>query len=212
MSVHFQDSEQTLSGTLLQTAAAIPDEQVSLRSLLSLMGEHGLLMFCLMLTVPFLLPVSIPGISTVFGVVIILIGIGISLNRVPWLPEFLMRREVAAADLRLTLQRAAGLVTRIDRLTRERLPVLTHGATINRLNGLAVIVGGILLLFPLGLIPLSNTLPALAIVGLVIGMAQRDGLFVVFGYLMLAVTALYFSGLAVGVLAAGQGLQALLAG
>ena len=45
-----------------------------------------MLLVCVFLTLPFLLPVSIPGVSTVFGLAIILIGVGVTLNRVPWLP------------------------------------------------------------------------------------------------------------------------------
>ncbi|HEX2619761.1 MAG TPA: exopolysaccharide biosynthesis protein, partial [Phototrophicaceae bacterium] len=193
----------------LQTDS-LQTEKIRLRTLLELAGEQGLLFFCALLTIPFLLPVSVPGVSTVFGVVIILIGIGVTLNRVPWLPHMVMEREFKTIDLIPALQKGAQLFTRLDKWVRPRLRILTHGVTVNRFNGLVLTLGGVLLLFPLGLVPLSNTLPALVILFLAIGILQRDGLFIIFGYGMLAVTVIYFSGLAMGLLLAGQGIHHLI--
>jgi hypothetical protein len=215
MPVEFQDTEQTLSETLNKVADSLQTdslqtEKIRLRTLLELAGEQGLLFFCALLTIPFLLPVSVPGVSTVFGVVIILIGIGVTLNRVPWLPHMVMEREFKTIDLIPALQKGAQLFTRLDKWVRPRLRILTHGVTVNRFNGLVLTLGGVLLLFPLGLVPLSNTLPALVILFLAIGILQRDGLFIIFGYGMLAVTVIYFSGLAMGLLLAGQGIHHLI--
>jgi hypothetical protein len=82
----------------------------------------------------------------------------------------------------------------------------------NRLNGLGILFGGILLAAPLGLIPFSNTLPALAILCLAVGISQSDGVFVLSGYLLLAATVLYFTILALLAFAAGQGLSGLILG
>jgi hypothetical protein len=87
-----------------------------------------------------------------------------------------------------------------------RLRYLTSGATINRINGLALTAGGVLLLFPLSFIPFSNTLPALAVMLLALGMLQRDGYFILAGYVALLVTVLYFGGLALLVVMGGQSL------
>ncbi|MBC8098315.1 MAG: exopolysaccharide biosynthesis protein [Armatimonadetes bacterium] len=210
MAVKFNDTGNRLSDTLAATAAALTSETVSVRQLMTLVGEQGLLFFCMVLIIPFLLPVSIPGVSTVFGAVIILLGIGVILNRLPWLPEALMKREMRTADLLPALERGARLFARLDAMTRARLTFLTHGPTVNRLNGLGLTLGGILLIFPFGFIPLSNTLPALAILCFAVGMLQRDGLFILLGYLMLVATIVYFAGLLLGALAAGAGIRDLL--
>jgi hypothetical protein len=183
-----------------------------LRELLAKLGEQGLLLCCLFLAIPFLLPVSIPGISTAFGVVIILIGIGVTLNRVPWLPRQLLERRLATSHLAHAFERGAHLIARLEKVIRPRLYRLTHGRVINRLNGSAVVLGGILLLFPLGLIPFSNTLPALAVLFLAIGILQRDGLFIVVGHIMNVLTTLYFGALAAAAALAGHGLMSLVGG
>jgi len=210
MTVQFQDSRDTLSQTLTNTASSISGEQITLRQLLELIGEQGLLLFCMILVIPFLLPISIPGVSTVFGLVIILIGIGVTLNRLPWLPRRLMERAVATANLVEAMKKGAEMFARLDRVIRPRLLPLTDGAVINRINGLGLTLGGILLLFPLGLVPFSNTLPGIAVLFLAVGILQRDGLFIIAGHLMNVVTIIYFAALAIGALLAGQGLMSLI--
>jgi hypothetical protein len=164
----------------------------------------------MVLTIPFLVPVSIPGVSTVFGLVIILISIGIILNRLPWLPNRIMQREFETASLTPTLEKGAELFKRMDRWVRPRLNFLTDGAAINRINGLALLFGGLLLIFPFGFIPFSNTFPGWAILFLAVGMLQHDGAFILIGYILLVVTVIYFGGLLGGALLAGGSLLELL--
>ena len=89
---------------------------------------------------------------------------------------------------------------------RPRLTRLTTGAVMNRVNGLALTAGGVLLLFPLSFVPFSNTLPAVAILLFALGMLQRDGYFILGGYLALLATVVYFAGLALLVVMGGQSL------
>ncbi|HSF01391.1 MAG TPA: exopolysaccharide biosynthesis protein, partial [Solirubrobacterales bacterium] len=73
-------------------------------------------------------------------------------------------------------------------------------------HGLALVLAGVLLMFPLGLVPFSNTLPGIAILLLSLGIVERDGLFIVGGHLMNLATIVYFGVLAFGAYKAGQGL------
>ncbi len=210
MSVQFRDSEKSLSATLIEVSGSIDGESVTLRRLFELIGEQGLLLFCMFLTIPFLIPVSIPGVSTIFGLAIILIGVGILLNRLPWLPSRLMERELKTADLKPAFERGAQIFARLDRVIRPRLPFFTQGALAARINGGAIIFAGVLLMAPLGLIPFSNTLPALAILFLAVGILQGDGVFILLGYVMIVATLIYFGFLAVGAILAGQGISSLI--
>lgn len=210
MSVPLHNPETSLGETLQSMSNSITQPEISLRELLELIGEQGMLVFCMFLTIPFLLPVSIPGVSTVFGLVITLIGIGVTLNRVPWLPARLMNRTIERVHLLPALEKGAALFTRLDKVVSPRILALTHGATINRMNGLLLVLGAILLMAPFGLIPFSNTIPALAILFLAVGMLQRDGIFVLLGYLALVGTIVYFGALIGAAILAGQGLSSLL--
>ncbi len=79
----------------------------------------------------------------------------------------------------------------------------------NRVNGLAIMSAGLLLMMPLGFIPFSNTLPGVAILLFSAGMIQRDGATVLGGYLFLSLTVVYFAALAYAAVWAGQGAQQL---
>jgi hypothetical protein len=205
-SVEFHDTGGKLSAALLEVTASLPAETVSLRELLRLIGEQGLLLVCALLSLPFLIPVSIPGVSTVFGLAIILIGIGVTLNRVPWLPRRILDRPLATAPLRQAFRAQARMVARFERFIRPRLTVLTASAALNVVHGLALVLAGVLLMFPLGLVPFSNTLPGIAILLLSLGILERDGVFIVAGHLMNVATIIYFGALALGAYKAGQGL------
>jgi hypothetical protein len=207
--VQFADTRESLYQALTRAIDSIDGATITLRRLLSLVGEHGLLFLCALLTIPFLIPVSIPGVSTVFGAAIILVALGITTNRMPWLPDRLMDRELDAVKLSAILRRGANVVARVETYIRPRAQALTDGSFASRVNGLALIFAGILLMAPLGLVPFSNTLPAFAILLLAVGMSQRDGLVVLAGHAMILATLVYFAVLAWLAFAAGMGLAGL---
>jgi hypothetical protein len=192
------DEETTLREKLDQVVRRLPPEQVSLAQILALIGKEGLLLFCIFLTLPFLVPVSIPGVSTVFGAVILLIGVSILFDRTPWLPERFMCKEFPADKLRTAITKGIGWVQRLEKISRRRWLGLTHGSVMHVINGVMVILGAVLLMAPFGLIPFSNTPPGLAVLLLAIGILQRDGLCILLGYVTNALTIIYFAVLILG--------------
>ncbi|MCF6370156.1 exopolysaccharide biosynthesis protein [Rhizobium halophilum] len=206
----FNDSSTTLSETLRALIGRIDGKTVSLREMMAQVGEHGLLLMCALASLPFLIPVSIPGVSTVFGFAIILISLSITFNRLPWLPKRILDRRLDTTKLVPALEKGASLVSRLDAYIKPRMASFVAGRVMNRLNGLAIAFGGVLLMFPLGFVPLSNTLPGIAILLLATGMIQRDGLIVAAGYAFLVFTAIYFVALGFLAFSAGQGLAEIL--
>jgi hypothetical protein len=190
--------ERTLAESVEAVIRSLSGDVVTLREVLCLIGREGMLIFCVFLTLPFMVPVSIPGVSTVFGLVILFIGAGIMTNRPPRLPDRLMQKAFPADKLRLALEKGAVWVQRLGRISRPSIPVLTHGVGMLRLNGLLLIAGALLLMAPFGLIPFSNTLPGLAILFLAVGMLQRDGRSIILGYITVVSTVLYFIFLLLG--------------
>ncbi|MCR5859103.1 exopolysaccharide biosynthesis protein [Mesorhizobium sp. J428] len=212
MSIEFADTRESLYQALTRAIDSIEGSTITLRKLLALVGEHGLLFLCALLTIPFLIPVSIPGVSTVFGAAIILVSIGITTNRMPWLPDRIMDKEMDAVKLSGILRRGAEVVAKVETYIRPRAQGITGSGIASRINGLALIFAGVLLMAPLGLVPFSNTLPAFAILLLAVGMSQRDGLVVLAGYAMIVATLIYFGVLAWLAFAAGQGLAGFFGG
>jgi hypothetical protein len=177
----------------------LPSSGVTLAEIRDLVGQDGLLVLTAILTLVFMVPVSIPGVSTVFGVAILLIGISRLLGRNLWLPKRIAQRVLPADSLRTGLNQGSIWLHRLERVSRpHRLKWLASTGLMDTLNNCALILGAVLLMAPFGLIPFSNTLPALALLFLAIGLLQRDGLCILFGHLANLATIIYFIVLLVG--------------
>lgn len=209
--VRFRNPEIRLSAALATTASAVRGHAVTLRELLLLVGEQGLLVFCAILAVPFLLPVSLPLMSTALGLPMILIGSAVMLNRVAWLPDRLLDHSMPTETVQLVLLRAAGWAEKFEHLVRPRLLGLSGAPLVNVANGAVLVLTVLLLMAPLPLVPLSNTVPAIAIMLLALGMAERDGVVILLGYLMALVSAAYIGILLWLLVKVGMNLPEVLA-
>ena len=194
-------AEMTLSERIEDVIRNLSGDTVTLREILNAIGREGMLVFCIFLTLPFMVPVSIPGVSTVFGLVIGLVGVGVMADRPPRLPDRLIRKQFPVDRLRVALEKGAVWIHRLGRISGPSIPLLTHGVGMARINGFMLIASALLLMAPFGLIPFSNTLPGLAILFLAVGMLQRDGRSVLLGYGTVVLTVLYFAFLLLGGLA-----------
>ncbi|MGH8852816.1 MAG: exopolysaccharide biosynthesis protein [Telluria sp.] len=180
----------------------LPRNGITLSELVHQVGNEGLLILTALLTLVFLLPVSIPGVSTVFGAAILLIGASRLFGRELWIPAKLRHRMIGTRKLRPALRKALPWLQKIERVSKpNRIQWLVAEGPVEHLNNLSMILGAVLLMMPFGLIPFSNTLPAVALLFLAIGLLQRDGVCVLLGYISNFATIVYF-----GVLIGGGGL------
>jgi hypothetical protein len=177
----------------------LPPDSLTLAELRDLVGQEGLLLLTALLTLVFMIPVSIPGVSTVFGAAILLIGVCRLLGRGLWMPKRFRERSFPSDKIRNALTGGMAWFRRLERISRpHRWRWLTSGFLMDLINNGALILGAILLMAPFGLVPFSNTLPALALLLLAIGLLQRDGACIVLGHLTNLATIAYFTALIVG--------------
>jgi len=208
--IRFHNPEVRISAALAAAQAAVRDPVVTLRELFALLGEQGLLVFCGVLAAPFLLPVTLPAMSAVFGAPMLLIGFAVMVSRVPWLPARLLDRRMPAGTVRQVLGKVRGWALRFEHLVRPRLLGLSGSATINVINGGLIIMDVLLLMAPLPLVPFVNSVPALAIILLCFGMAERDGVVIMLAYFVSLLALAYVGGLMLLVLYAGMRHEAAL--
>jgi hypothetical protein len=206
MSAQLRQVDRRVSAVLSEMVCSLPAAGLTLHELLALLGACGPLLLCVVLTIPFLLPVSIPGLSLLFGAVIALNAMSLITHRSPWLPERLLYWRLAAAHLVPVLEKGVRLLAHLQKWIRPRLLPLTHGPIVGRVNGLLLLLCGILLMAPVPL-PLSNTLPAYGALFLAIGSLERDGYAVLAGYVMVLLTLVYF---VVVTMVGGVGVRTLL--
>jgi hypothetical protein len=187
--VPFEVEDKSCSQVLFDLMQTAPRDGMTVRALIHALGERGLLMACMLFSLPSLLPIPIPGMSVPQGLVITLIGLGIVLNRAPLLPERLLEYRLPHKSLFQILEKGARLFHRIEKVSYPRLLPLTHG-WVHALNGVLLVGGAIVLSLPLP-IPFSNVLPAYGILFTAFGTLQRDGWLVLAGYGMYVLTGLY---------------------
>lgn len=179
--------------------ASMPPDRVTVAEIRDLIGDEGVLMLTMLLCIIFMVPVSIPGVSTVFGAAILLSGISRLFGRKLWLPGRVARRSLPADKVKAGLNKGSKWLRRMERISKpHRLKGLVSAGIMDTLSNLALILGAVLLMAPFGFVPFSNTLPALALMFLAIGLLQRDGLCILLGHLTNLATIAYFAVLVLG--------------
>lgn len=187
-------AERSPAEKLEATIEALPAGAVTLAQVRDLFGSDGLMLLTAFLTIVFLVPVSVPGVSTVFGAGILLIGVSRLFRLQLWLPKRIERRLVDTERLRAALRRGLVWFRRLERISRpHRIAWAASDGAVRAVNDCAIILGAALLMAPFGLIPFSNTFPAIALLFLAIGSIQRDGLFILLGHVSNLVTIAYFA-------------------
>ena len=135
---------------------------------------------------------DIPGVPTTIGLVVIIVSSQMVIGRTSfWLPGILLNRSVSAAKLRKALtwlQRPARFV---DRLVRPRLLAVTSGVATRVIASLCLLVGAAMP--AMDFVPFTGNVAGLALTAFGLSIIAHDG--------VLAIGALVFTVLAVGLLA-----------
>ncbi|MEI6107884.1 MAG: exopolysaccharide biosynthesis protein [Opitutae bacterium] len=197
---------QKLSVELNDLRTRVGQRPVTIRELLYVLRGRAYLLLVILLALPFLQPVPLPGLSTPLGLAICLICLRLALGQRPWLPKSIQRKELPGGFVPRVLDLAAKIISWLERVLRPRWLVLTDHPLIRQLHALMMFSGASILLLPLP-IPFSNNLPAWSILLLACGLLERDGRAIVLGYLMLAVSIVYIWLFGE---AAAQGLEVLM--
>ncbi len=183
----------TLSQELHGLAEQFADHRITLGEVMATLGHRASGLMIIILALPFCSPISIPGLSVPFGAVILVLGACYVVGRPPWLPRRLLAVQLPPRFFRAVLEGASKFIGWIEKRLRPRWPWLTGSTALMRTHGLVVCLGAFLLLLPLGGIPFTNTLPALAVVLATLGMMERDGLALATAYAFLLGTLIYFA-------------------
>ena len=169
------------------------DEPVPLGAIFDELGGRASALLIVVCALPFSTPISIPGLSTPFGLVILLLASRYFLGLPPWLPERLRQVVLPAAFFTKVLNASSSLVGWIERRLTGRLGILADEEWKLRLHAGVVICAALLLMLPLPpLPPFTNTLPALTAVVMTFASLKRDGVGVLAGYGVFAFTVGYF--------------------
>jgi len=148
--------------------------EVPLGELVSRLGEKGLGLIVVVLSIPFLQPIPMFGLSTVLGLVMMVVGIAIFLEKQAWMPRRLAKRTVPASLVIAICHGGRKVFAVLERFIRPRGNFMHQGRSMKRMSGLFIFLSAFLLALPLP-IPGTNTPPAAALLLLSLGFIERDG-------------------------------------
>ncbi|ESW60771.1 MAG: ABC transporter permease [Rhodobacter sp. CACIA14H1] len=164
-------------------------ERVSVSDLMRAMDARAVAALILLFALPNVVPTP-PGTSSILGLPLLYLTAQAMLGKLPWLPAIIADRSMTRADFNSFVGRVTPLLARVERLLRPRFLFITS-ATGERVIGGLCFVLAVVLALP---IPLGNMLPALAISLMALGVLERDGVWVVIGALVGALSMVIVSG------------------
>lgn len=172
---HADNPKQGFTTLVASLAASSGPEGLTLREIRDDLDERGFGLMILILAIPCLVP-ALYGVPQIVGIPILLLAGQMLAGRIePWLPEVVLKRRVSKA----WLDRMADFSTKrmgwFERLSRPRLTVFAEGWA-ERVVALFMILATLTIV-----LPMTNTVPSVALTLLAVGLIQRDGLFVLAG-------------------------------
>lgn len=182
---------KTLREVVDRLCIAGDGDEVSVQDILDTLGKRS---FAPLLLVPSVLLVSplsgVPGAGTFGAILMALISAHLVMGwERLWLPGFVLRGHVSRERMTKAARFLRPATAFIDRLVGPRLTFLTHGF-FPRIIGL-ICLGIALVMPPLELVPMANSIAASAIAGFALALVTHDGLLVILA-LLIAGVGLYF--------------------
>lgn len=189
---HTDDPKQSFTALMGGLAAMSGPEGLTLREIRDDLDERGFGLMILILAIPCLVP-ALYGVPQIVSIPILLLAGQMLAGRIePWLPEAVLKRRVSKA----WLDSMADFVTKrmgwFEHLSRPRLTVFAEGWA-ERVAALFMILATLTIV-----LPMTNTVPSVALTLLAVGLIQRDGLFVLAGAAVAAGWATILALVAIG--------------
>lgn len=175
---------------------------LTLKDIFDTFGPDGHSILILFLILPFLQPIPLFGLSSIFGLLIAVIGAFAYAKKPPWLPERWGQKKISAQTISKIVDGAERIFKKLSFLFHARWSFLFH-APFKHINVFLLILNAVLLALPLP-IPFSNALPAWMILFQALAHLEEDGLFIIFSYVQTFLCMIYFFYLYKGV---GASLQ-----
>jgi hypothetical protein len=185
------DLPRRFSSELRELIVRFDDRPVRLGEILEATQGRGYYLLLVLIALPFVGPIPLPGFSIPFGFAVTLVGIRLGLARTPWLPQRLLQREFPPHFLGKVIQAASRIMQGIEFFLRPRFGFVREHAIFGRIAGVLIAISGLMLMLPLPL-PFSNSLPAWTVLLLAAGTLGRDGLFFFAGCVSFTTSVAYF--------------------
>jgi len=196
---------ERLSSSLRAILGHSEETSVTLNDLLNQTGGRGLYLVMILLCLPFITPIPLPGFSNVVGPVISLLAIRLAFRLPPHLPRFIGAREISRRRLHSFIAASAKFIQVLEGLARPRFSRWLDWQAIRFSNALILALMGLLLALPIPpVLPFTNSLPCWAIIIMALAIMEADGVLILLGYAIGLGTLIYLFFFA-GIIVAGIG-------
>lgn len=173
-------------------------ESLTLNKLIVTTEGRGLYLVVILLSLPFIVPISLPGVSTVLGLTIALLCFRLAFRLPPRLPKFMGERPLPPDLQRKVLAGSVRFLKLVEKLVKPRRTKWMTARWAHCGNALLMTLMALFLAMPFPpLPPFTNSLPCYAIILLAASMMEEDGVLIWFGYAVALGTIIYL-GLVVG--------------
>jgi len=167
---------------------------MTLNELMQRTHGRGIFLVIILLSLPFIAPIGLAGLSNVLGCVIMLLALRLALGLPPRLPRFMGDRPLPTQRLEKIARGSVKFLQVIEKWVRPRQTEWMTWTSARRGNALLLAFMAFLLALPIPpLILFSNTLPSYAIILLAASMMEEDGVLIWFGYAMSLATVIYLA-------------------
>jgi hypothetical protein len=180
-----------LSEQLADLRLRFAERRASLREVLVALEARAFTLLMILLALPFIAPVSVPGSSTPLGLLIAGVAVQLAFGRLPWLPRRVFDWRLPAGFFTKVIPVTQRIVVKLERVLHPRWPQFVELPSWRAAHLLTITFAALMLALPI-FIPLTNMLPGWAILLLACGLLERDGVFIALGYGMLAITMVFF--------------------
>jgi len=171
-----------------------PDAPLTINQLLARTEGRGIYLVVILLSLPFVVWVSVPGMSTLCGPAILVLAGRLAVGKPARLPRTLGDRPLSPRLQRTVLSGGLKFCRLLERGVRPRRTVwLAHRWSVAA-HAVLLALLAFLLALPLPSPPFfgSNTLPSYALILLAVSMMEGDGVMIWAGYLATLVAVGYF--------------------
>lgn len=170
-------------------------QPLTLAHVLDETAERGFSLVIGLLVLPFLFPMP-PGVTTILGSACLLLSLQMTVGRkVPWLPRQVAQFQFPTVLARQVLGNLRRVTCLSERFVRPRLARLANSPLVWHINGACITWLTLLLMSP---VPMTNPLPTIGILILVVATVETDGVMMVLGYAVTGLVTAVFGLLGYG--------------
>lgn len=156
-------------------------DSIPLGTVTQALGDRAFGLLVLIFALPNIIPM-IPGVSTISGVVIAIVGLQMLIGRRdPWLPAFVAARSLPRAETASMIERTIPWIEKLEAVAKPRAVFMTRGL-MRMLIGAMFVLLGVVLALPLSWI--GNFPPGVALLVMSVGFLEEDGLLVGLGHIL----------------------------